>query len=1557
MNYPGTLDRENGKSFPSSDDLAQKLKLLIINTQEPFIMVDRDLVIVAFNNQFENLYLKYFGRQILRGASILDYSQKKSIPELKKIYSDVLGGVSRETELNLTNEDAVPTHFSVIYKPAFDETNSIIGAFVSINDITDKKIVQRQLQFSEIRFRALLENSGDMISLTDREGKILYLSPSFEKITGFSSDTMKGKSAFDIMHADYHEEARQMFTELLNNPGMPIARKNVFLNRKTGAYMHVEGITTNLLDDPNVQAIVANLKDVTEKIIADEKIELGETRFKTLIEHNYDGIVLRDENFSIIYSSASAERILGWTDEDKLGKDFADKTHPDDIEKVKENHLNVLRNPGVSFPIIFRTQHKKGHFVWVERIMTNMLHDKAIKAIVANFRDISAKITIEKELEYKEARLKQAQAIAHVGHWEVNFKENISAWSDEIYRIYGLEPLTSDFSHERLKEFIHPEEIASFENEMESAFSSLSDFSHEHRIIRTDRSVRHVVLECRFEFDSDKNPIGLYGIVHDRTAQKEAEEILKKSHELLQKLTDKVPVAIYEFELNDNGKMTFPFMSKAILEFVPHADISNLRYDADTIFEAIHPEDVETLMNSIEDSRIKLSDWSLEFRMMLPDNTFRWLHGFSRPTRKLHSTIWYGYLQDITESKISAEEIRVSKERYDLVTKATNEAIWDWDLKNNKLQCGEGFKNLFGHEVLEDFETIEQFRSQIHPEDRERVAASILKVIHSDSEVKWEEEYRYAKSDKSYADVLDRGYVIRSAKGTAERMIGAMQDITQRKLVNEEIRISKERYDFVAKATNDAIYDWDLVKNETFRTGDGIKTLFGYDPKEAEAEKNFWSDRIHPEDYKICYAKLKNLLLDPKANYCNQEYRFKKADGTYAYVYDKGFIIRNEEGKAIRMIGATQDISRNKKAELELKKLNTRLEGKIQERNKINSELKVSEEKYRNLFYSSPIPMWVYDPDSYCFLDVNAAACRHYGYTREEFLAMTIKELWPAEDIQRMVKVVESNKNTSNYYEGTFQHYKKNGELIQVNIQSNTLKFSGKSARLVISNDITEKLKVELQIKESNDRYNLVSKATSDAIWDHTINSGKIYIAGTGFKFLFGYKVVNAFVEKEFWEDNIHPEDRLETLKKLDDFIKNAAEKQIQYEYRFKKSDGSYAYVNDRLFIIRENGAPVRIIGAINDITKRKEEEYRLKLLESIITHANDAVMILEPGENNSTIIYVNQAMVKITGYSKEEIIGQSPDIFLGPRTDSEEVTKMKVALKNHQHFSSEIIKQSKDGRSYWTGIDIAPVTDISGKTSHMIAIERDITSRKVQEQEREKLIFELIQNNKDLRQFSYITSHNLRGPIANLLGLTNLLDTYKVEDPTLSRIMDGIKKAASNFDETIKDLSTVLNIKDRPSIPKENIELETIHCKTLEQCRILLDESKAQVIWDFSKAKTVFFNKAYIESIFSNLLTNAIKYRLKSVPLLIDVSSEETSEDVIVKYKDNGRGMDLGLHREKVFGLYQRFHDNTEGKGLGLFLVKSQLEAMGGSIDIDSRINEGTLFTLRFKKVHIKIP
>ena len=503
------------------------------------------------------------------------------------------------------------------------------------------------------------------------------------------------------------------------------------------------------------------------------------------------------------------------------------------------------------------------------------------------------------------------------------------------------------------------------------------------------------------------------------------------------------------------------------------------------------------------------------------------------------------------------------------------------------------------------------------------------------------------------------------------------------------------------------------------------------------------------------------------------------------------------------------------------------------------------------------------------------------------------------------------------------------------------------------NSEIYKKLKnTNTEIKESNERYDIVSKATSDTIWDWKIQEDRM-IWNKGIEGVFGYKQDQVGKSSKWWFDNIHPEDSIKMSIKLYSFIEQKTEK-WQDQYRFKCADGSYKYVLDRGFILKdENGKSVRMIGAIQDITKQKEEEQRLKLLETVITHTKDSIIITEPDlydGNIPKIVYVNPAFSVISGFDSKEIIGESLNIFKGPNSDSHEYEKLIDAIKNKQECQVETVSYTKNKDEYWVNFSMLPVYNSDGELSHWVSIQRDITEEKKQEVEKEQLIRELTQNNKDLQQFSYITSHNLRAPLSNLTGLLNLMDDIHIQDPELKEILDGFNKSTHLLNDTINDLVKVIIIKDNPSIDKEDLMLKDIFEDVFSQLDFLIGLHKPIIKFDFEEVSFLNTNKSYLESILLNLLTNALKYKSENRKLKINISAEQLDDDVVLIFKDNGIGIDLERNRDKIFGLYQRFHDYPDSKGLGLYLVKSQVETMGGTISIESKVDIGTTFTLTFK-------
>lgn len=489
------------------------------------------------------------------------------------------------------------------------------------------------------------------------------------------------------------------------------------------------------------------------------------------------------------------------------------------------------------------------------------------------------------------------------------------------------------------------------------------------------------------------------------------------------------------------------------------------------------------------------------------------------------------------------------------------------------------------------------------------------------------------------------------------------------------------------------------------------------------------------------------------------------------------------------------------------------------------------------------------------------------------------------------------------------------------------------------------------EIKESNEKYDIVSKATSDTIWDWKIQEDSI-TWNKGIASIFGYTEDQVGNTSAWWFDKIHPEDSIKMSVKLYSFIEQKSEK-WQDQYRFRCADNTYKYVLDRGFLLKDKeGRALRMIGAIQDITKQKQEEQNLKLLETVVTQTKDAVVITKSDSESAlfpNIIYVNDAFCLMTGHKSENILLKPFNPFNTDNLDHNEYEKFCSALAEKRECQIETLTRKKNKEEYWVRFSMIPIYNADKELSHWISIQKDVTAERKQEKEKEQLIRELTQNNKDLKQFSYITSHNLRAPLSNLIGLLNLIEDITITDSELLEIINGFNKSTHLLNETINDLVKIIVIKDQISIQKENVSICEVLEHVFNQLQFQIEQSEPVLKVNIDPIETIYTNKAYLESILMNLLTNSIKYKSESNRLKITISTKKINNKTVLKFKDNGIGIDLKRNSDHVFGLYQRFHDYPDSKGLGLYLVKSQIESLGGNISIESEVNKGTQFTLTF--------
>ncbi|MEC3966221.1 PAS domain S-box protein [Flagellimonas halotolerans] len=374
-----------------------------------------------------------------------------------------------------------------------------------------------------------------------------------------------------------------------------------------------------------------------------------------------------------------------------------------------------------------------------------------------------------------------------------------------------------------------------------------------------------------------------------------------------------------------------------------------------------------------------------------------------------------------------------------------------------------------------------------------------------------------------------------------------------------------------------------------------------------------------------------------------------------------------------------------------------------------------SEKNLSNLFYLNPLPSWIYDRKTFQILEVNQAAMDHYGYTQKEFMGLTLKELQPKQEIPHLLEANERiGQSEGNFYFGIFTHQKKSGELVRMEINGHILDFDDKPCILVVCHDITEKENQLIRLQESEARLKTASSIAKLGYWsldmeDGTLSwSDEVYVIWGVNKETFELTYQNFF-------NSIHPDDQ--EVFEEEQRISSSGERPHDFVHRIICPDKSVRWVHELGRLIKdEQGNPIVFEGTVQDITTIKEHEQQHKLLESVVTNTNDAVLITEAepfDEPGPRILYVNEAFTKLTGYGAEEVIGKTPRILQGPKTDREELGKLGRSLRNWESCEATMINYKKNGEEFWIHLSITPVANEKGWYTHWIAIERDVTTQK----------------------------------------------------------------------------------------------------------------------------------------------------------------------------------------------------------------------------------------------------
>lgn len=358
--------------------------------------------------------------------------------------------------------------------------------------------------------------------------------------------------------------------------------------------------------------------------------------------------------------------------------------------------------------------------------------------------------------------------------------------------------------------------------------------------------------------------------------------------------------------------------------------------------------------------------------------------------------------------------------------------------------------------------------------------------------------------------------------------------------------------------------------------------------------------------------------------------------------------------------------------------------------------------------------------------------------------------------------------------------------------------------------------------------------------------------------------------------------------------------------------------------------------GFIRDVTEQREAEAQLRLLQACIEHVNDAVVVTDADAQDPSgprIVYVNPAFEKQTGWRAAEVIGRTPRILQGAGTDRAELERLRSALRAWQPVRVALLNYRKDASAFWSEIDITPVADQNGWYTHWVAVQRDIGARKRAEEERERLIRELEERNRELDAFNHSVAHDLRNPIISIRGMADIADlAIAGGEPERAReCLSRVTHSAEQADTLIR------NLMELAKLGKRAVRHERLPARiSLERIRASFDlpihAARAEVRIDAPEGLVLDADPLLLQVIVGNLLDNALRHRHPQRPPQVLLCARPSAQPpgACIEVSDNGVGIEPELHA-RVFRLFERFGGDSEGTGVGLALVDRAARLLDG--------------------------
>ena len=1143
------------------------------------------------------------------------------------------------------------------------------------NEIAERKLAVELLRRSEEHFRSLIENASDIITVVDLDGTIRYESPAVERVLGYKPEELIGRSVNEFTHPDDVTATSLLQTRAGEPNNGPVSIELRFKHRD-GDWRILEVCGRLLRDESGAAQVIINSRDITERKKYEHELLFTNTILNTEQETSLDGILVVGENHEMVSFNKRFVEMWGITDEvlESRSDEAAIQSVLSKLESADE-FLEEVEHLYTSKEQKLRNELKLKDGRLFDRYSAPMIGaDGKYYGRVFYFRDITQSRRAEEALRESERRYRLLFETNPQTMWVYDLETlSFLAVNEAAIHHYGYS--RDEFLLMTIRDIRPEEDIPQFLDEIDhlNPTSELSPSNWRHR--KKDGTIIDVAVTAH-TLDFSGRHAG-FVLATDITEHKQAEQALRESEEVFRSLAETVSAAIYIYR---DSKYIYLNPAAELISGYTRDELM-----AAEVWDIVHPDFREPMK---ERSALRQTGETVpprsEIKIVTKSSETRWLDITASLIQFKGQPAVLATAFDITDRKGWEEALRESEEKYRTILQSIQEGYYEVDLRGSLTFFNDSLSRIVAAEPAKLMGlNYREYTDAAHNNAVSQAFAEVLRTGEPLENLPCEIRTLKGEIRRLEASVSAK----RNSAGQIAGFRGTVRDVSERARAEETLRASEERYRLLFERNMAGVYRA-TVDGRLLESNRAAAIMLGYSSPEEMLDRSMW-------DFYFEAATREQIigLLRRDRSLTNYEACIRNKNGDPVWVLANVSVLDGSDGTPGLIEGTLVDITGRKLAE---------------------KTLRDSEERYRALFASNPHPMWVYDTETLAFLKVNEAALDHYGYSEEEFLSMTIRDIRPSEDVPALLAAAATVPTLANYA-ATWKHCTKNGTIIDVEISSHELDFSGRKARLVLATDVTARKRVQEALQKSEEHFRSLIEDGSDVIL--VIGpTGTIGYASPSVLRVFGYDSdeilrVNAF-------ELVHPDDLSNVVDAFDRTI-NGLNRNTAVEFRARAKDGGWLVLESMSRPVGDAGTPSVVINC-RDITERRRAEKELRDSEerhkALFETASDSIVILEAeGEHAGRIRAANRATAQASGFTVDELVSMNLSDLLAFDGAAQSASLVTQILSG-QRLSFELQQRRRDGSMYPVELSAARLR--LGDTNYVLGFARDVTQRKQAEKE-----------------------------------------------------------------------------------------------------------------------------------------------------------------------------------------------------------------------------------------------